>query len=160
MSNPTDDNCPFCLRLTKLQELPEEDIIWQFAHSVALLGTWQYYLGYCLLVCRHHATELSKLTEPVRRAYLDDMCLMARAIELAFQPRKLNYELLGNQVPHLHWHLFPRYADDPALLRPVWIAVDRAENELTERQQLETGRMSRAETAGLLRTKIEELLTT
>ena len=31
----------------------------------------------------------------------------------ASRPHKLNYELLGNQVPHLHWHLFPRSPDDP-----------------------------------------------
>ena len=39
---------------------------------------------------------------------------------LAFRPRKLNYELLGNSVPHLHWHLIPRYSDDPMRTVPVW----------------------------------------
>jgi diadenosine tetraphosphate (Ap4A) HIT family hydrolase len=38
----------------------------------------------------------------------------------AFAPRKLNYELLGNAAPHLHWHLFPRHADDPRPIGPVW----------------------------------------
>ena len=38
----------------------------------------------------------------------------------AFAPRKLNYELLGNSVAHLHWHLFPRHADDPNPQWPVW----------------------------------------
>jgi diadenosine tetraphosphate (Ap4A) HIT family hydrolase len=45
---------------------------------------------------------------------------VARAVARAFAPRKLNYELLGNTVPHLHWHVLPRYADDPNPLRPVW----------------------------------------
>src|SRR5437899_512684 len=35
-------------------------------------------------------------------------------------PRKMHYELLGNTVAHLHWHLFPRYADDPNPTRPIW----------------------------------------
>jgi diadenosine tetraphosphate (Ap4A) HIT family hydrolase len=153
-----DDSCPFCRQLTNLRELSEDNLVWQFSHSVVLLGTWQYYLGYCLLVCRQHASELSGLTESVRRGFLDEMCLLARAIELAFQPRKLNYELLGNQVPHLHWHLFPRYSNDQAVLRPVWLAVDRAEHDSTLRQRLETGRIPRGETAEILRRRIQELL--
>jgi diadenosine tetraphosphate (Ap4A) HIT family hydrolase len=32
----------------------------------------------------------------------------------------MNYELLGNQVPHIHWHLIPRLADDPEPRWPVW----------------------------------------
>ena len=38
---------------------------------------------------------------------------MGRAIEAAFRPVKMNYETLGNAVPHLHTHVMPRYADDP-----------------------------------------------
>lgn len=33
---------------------------------------------------------------------------------------KINYELLGNQLPHIHWHLIPRLSQDPAPLEPVW----------------------------------------
>jgi diadenosine tetraphosphate (Ap4A) HIT family hydrolase len=32
----------------------------------------------------------------------------------------MNYELLGNQLPHIHWHVIPRLAIDPAPLKPVW----------------------------------------
>src|SRR5207302_3944918 len=38
----------------------------------------------------------------------------------AFKPRKMNYEVLGNTVGHLHWHLFPRYEWDPNPKRPTW----------------------------------------
>ena len=48
------------------------------------------------------------------------MAQVAEAVFRAFAPRKLNYELLGNSEAHLHWHLFPRYADDPNPLWPVW----------------------------------------
>jgi|SRR5215204_5626808 len=43
-----------------------------------------------------------------------------RPCSKAFQPRKLNYELLGNGAPHLHWHLFPRHANDSRPWGPVW----------------------------------------
>lgn len=143
--------CPFCHKLDHLDELPGDELVGQFVHSVAFLGPWQYYHGYCILVSRHHATELSQLTDEVRRGFLGEMCALAKAIETCFKPHKLNYELLGNQVPHLHWHIFPRQADDPDALKPVWLALDRAERDENERRRLQTGPISRAETTALLK---------
>lgn len=158
MALPEDPNCPFCRKLRGVEDWPKTEIVWEFPHSVAVLGPWQYYHGYCILVARQHATELFQLDDDGRRAYFDEMCLMSRAIGDAFQPRKLNYELLGNQVPHLHWHLFPRYAADPALLQPVWVALRDAETDAAERQRLETGPMTRAETLRRLSAQLERLL--
>jgi diadenosine tetraphosphate (Ap4A) HIT family hydrolase len=153
----TSPECPFCRNLSALHELPPEEIVWQFPHSVALLGPWQFYRGYCVLVARAHATELSRLDDAVRRAYLDEMCLLARAIEECFRPHKLNYELLGNQVPHLHWHVFPRSADDPAALRPVWLALDRAERNEAERRRLSGDPAERPAIAAALRQTLMQL---
>jgi diadenosine tetraphosphate (Ap4A) HIT family hydrolase len=153
----TAPDCPFCSRLGASQGLPADEMVWAFPHSVALLGPWQFYHGYCLLISRRHATELSQLSSHERRAFLDEMCLLARAIEEAFRPHKLNYELLGNQVPHLHWHLFPRYADDPDRLRPVWLALDRAETDADQRKRLQVGPLDRAATAEVLRHQLREL---
>src|SRR5437870_1709407 len=113
-------DCVYCQKLAALDYVPATELLWQFPHSVAFLGPWQYYLGYCILASRAHAAELNQLPEAERRAYFDEMCLLAKAIEECFQPHKLNYELLGNQVSHLHWHLFPRYRNDPEALNPVW----------------------------------------
>jgi len=88
--------------------------------SVALLGQDQFYRGYTLVIARTHATELYQLPEPEATQYFRDMLRVAEAIATAFKPRKLNYELLGNTVPHLHWHIFPRYDGDPNAARPVW----------------------------------------
>jgi diadenosine tetraphosphate (Ap4A) HIT family hydrolase len=149
------NNCPFCAKLQALQQLADEEVVWQFPHSVALLGTWQFYHGYCVLVARRHATELSQLSADERRGYLDEMCRVAAAIEQAFRPHKLNYELLGNQVPHLHWHLFPRSADDPGRLQPVWLALDRAERDAAEKQRLQTGPLDRRATTAALRQALQ-----
>jgi diadenosine tetraphosphate (Ap4A) HIT family hydrolase len=144
-------DCPLCRRLAALDDPPDADVVWRFPHSIALLGAWQFYHGYCLLVARAHAAELSRLADADRRAFLDEMCLLARAIEAAVRPHKLNYELLGNQVPHLHWHLFPRRRDEPDALRPVWFALDRAERDDAERRRLQTGPLPRLTTAELIR---------
>jgi diadenosine tetraphosphate (Ap4A) HIT family hydrolase len=149
-----DPNCPFCTKLADPAGWPADDIVWEFPHSIAVLGPWQYFTGYCVLVSRDHATELSKLGSH-RAAFLEEMATLAAAIEGCFHPHKLNYELLGNLVPHLHWHIFPRAADDPDRLRPVWFALDNAESDAGEKGRLETGTVSRMETRERLRKWLE-----
>jgi diadenosine tetraphosphate (Ap4A) HIT family hydrolase len=150
-------SCPFCAKLAGLSALPPDEVVWRFPHSVAFLGPWQFYHGYCVLVARAHATELSALDDEARRAYLDEMCLLARSIEIAFRPHKMNYELLGNQVPHLHWHLFPRYAHDADRLSPVWLAIDRAERDQQLRLRLQSGPADRQATTASLQGALRQL---
>ena len=64
-----------------------------------------------------HVVEPTELTAPEAAAYGADVLRAARALQAVFAPVKLNYDVLGNSVPHLHTHLVPRYADDP---RPGW----------------------------------------
>jgi diadenosine tetraphosphate (Ap4A) HIT family hydrolase len=151
----TATDCPLC---QKLANLPSDDVVWQFPHSVALLGPWQYYHGYCILVARRHAREFSGLTDGERRAYFGEMCLLAQAIDACFHPLKLNYEVLGNQVPHLHWHVFPRYAHDPERLQAVWLALDRATRDTSEQQRLATGPLDRAATIAALREALQRIV--
>ena len=142
-------DCPFCKKLASLSELPDE-LVWEFPHSVAFLGPWQYYQGYCILVARTHASELFHLPDAERHAYLEQMCRLAKAIFTCFSPHKLNYELLGNQVPHLHWHLFPRYLNDPQLLKPVWLALEG------EPAHLSTGPLPRQDILARLRQELSD----
>jgi len=48
------------------------------------------------------------------------MVEVAHALDRAFTPKKMNYESLGNGVPHLHWHLVPRYDSHPDPRGPAW----------------------------------------
>jgi diadenosine tetraphosphate (Ap4A) HIT family hydrolase len=145
-----DPNCPMCKTVADLAARGGAEVVWPFPHSVAVLGPWQFYTSYCVLMSREHATELSQLG-PTRAAFLDEMCLLARAVEECFRPHKLNYELLGNLVPHLHWHVFPRSADDSERLQPVWIALERAKTDAAEKTRLETGAVPPAEVVTRLR---------
>src|SRR5262249_3743198 len=85
-----DQACPFCQKLSDLTSLTSEELIAPLEHSVVLLGPWQFYQGYCLVVARWHATELNQLTDDERLGYFNDLCRVARAVEHCFQPRKLN----------------------------------------------------------------------
>jgi diadenosine tetraphosphate (Ap4A) HIT family hydrolase len=74
--------------------------------------------GYTISVWRgRHVAEPTELEPDEASAYWLEMLRVARALESHLQPVKMNYDLLGNSLPHLHTHLVPRYADDP---RPGW----------------------------------------
>jgi diadenosine tetraphosphate (Ap4A) HIT family hydrolase len=103
----------------------------ELPQSFVVLGDQQFYRGYCILLAKHHATELFLMPAPVARALFDEMRLVAEAIAAVTRPWKLNYECLGNSVPHVHWHVFPRYAAEADELRrgPIWVRPD-AERKL------------------------------
>jgi diadenosine tetraphosphate (Ap4A) HIT family hydrolase len=80
----------------------------------------QFFPGYVLLVLRRHVTELYDLSVAERAALMEEVSRVAQALARVFRPVKMNYELLGNLVPHIHWHLVPRLATDPGLRGPIW----------------------------------------
>jgi diadenosine tetraphosphate (Ap4A) HIT family hydrolase len=94
--------------------------------SVAYLNEDQFFPGWTVLVLKRHATELWQLTAAERAALIEEVARVARALGTAVEAVKLNYELLGNQLPHIHWHLIPRRADDPAPLAPAWTVAHEA----------------------------------
>ena len=97
--------------------------------TVAYLHDDQFFPGWTVLVLKRHATELFELTADERAQMMDEVTRVAAVLAALFTPRKINYELLGNQVPHIHWHVIPRLADDPAPLEAVW-AVPHAARSL------------------------------
>jgi diadenosine tetraphosphate (Ap4A) HIT family hydrolase len=80
----------------------------------------QFFPGYVLLVLRRHVTELYDLSVAERATLMEEVSRVAQALARVFRPVKMNYELLGNLVPHIHWHLVPRLAADPGLRGPIW----------------------------------------
>jgi len=109
-------NCPMCSRW---QDEPELRIA-EFEHSFAVLNRDQFFPGYTLLFTREHVTELFHLDPAVRAGLMEEVNQVAAALQQAFTPTKMNYELLGNMVPHIHWHLIPRHSSDPLWPRPIW----------------------------------------
>jgi diadenosine tetraphosphate (Ap4A) HIT family hydrolase len=75
--------------------------------------------GYCVLMLRRHAVELHDLSEGEGAALMRDVQRVSRAVQRLTGAVKMNYEVHGNTVPHLHVHLFPRYPGDPFEGGPV-----------------------------------------
>ena len=96
---------------------------------IADLGTSRVYLnddqffpGWVFVVLKRHALELYDLEARERAALIEEVSRVAQALAEVYRPVKMNYELLGNQVPHIHWHLVPRLPGDPEPRWPVWRA--------------------------------------
>lgn len=96
--------------------------------------------GHAIVVFRErHVADFTSLTAAEVAAYWGDVHTVARMIERVFSPCHMNYQLLGNLVPHLHVHVVPRYVDDPAPGRPLpWEPKAVAESELQKQFQLLT----------------------
>jgi diadenosine tetraphosphate (Ap4A) HIT family hydrolase len=88
--------------------------------TIAYLHDDQFFAGWTFLLLKRHATELWQLETTERGQLIEEVARVARALSTAFGAAKMNYELLGNAIAHIHWHLVPRRADDPSPTVPVW----------------------------------------
>jgi diadenosine tetraphosphate (Ap4A) HIT family hydrolase len=113
-------NCLICDRINQIKAGTNPYFVKELQTGYVVLGDEQFYRGYTLLLCKKHVSELHQLPSKFKQMFLDEMSLVAQAVYQTFQPVKLNYELLGNCDPHLHWHLFPRYQSDPLPEKSVW----------------------------------------
>jgi len=75
--------------------------------------------GYCCVVLKRHAVELYELSADEACALMRDLQRVAAALQEITRAVKLNYEIHGNTIPHLHVHLFPRYKGDPFEEGPI-----------------------------------------
>jgi diadenosine tetraphosphate (Ap4A) HIT family hydrolase len=75
--------------------------------------------GYCFLMLKRHAVELYELTTEEANAFMRDIQRVSKAVHEITEAVKLNYEIHGNTIPHLHLHLFPRYVGDAFEWQPI-----------------------------------------
>ncbi len=112
-------DCPMCG-----QGRPDETgygvrvLAGRFSDAYLQRASWQR--GYTVVIWRgRHVAEPTELGEEEAAGYWREVLRVGAALERHYRPVKLNYQILGNAVPHLHTHLVPRFADDPAPGRPL-----------------------------------------
>jgi diadenosine tetraphosphate (Ap4A) HIT family hydrolase len=111
------DGCPMCDQ-GRPDETPYGSRFFAGEASDAYLQKAGVQRGYSIVIWRgRHVAEPTELAPEEADAYWRELLRVGRALEERFEPVKLNYELLGNSLPHLHTHVMPRYADDP---KPGW----------------------------------------
>lgn len=133
------NNCFVCDRIDQIKHGTNQYFVAEFPSGYAVMGDFQFYNGYTIFMSKVHAVELHDLGKVGRLQFLEDMAKVAEAVHGAFKPQKLNYELLGNLDSHMHWHIFPRYANDPDPKNPVSVVppeVRNAESTRPSQEQL------------------------
>jgi diadenosine tetraphosphate (Ap4A) HIT family hydrolase len=103
------------------------------------LADEQVYRGYCILLLKDHHEHLDELPLERQLRLWEDVIRVAAVLRRQLAPVRLNYACLGNLVTHVHWHVIPRYADDPEAQHPIWVrplAERRVALHGPERQQL------------------------
>ena len=108
------------------------------------------YPGFCRIIWRDHVKEITDLHELDRMLMMDVMWQVEQVVRDVMQPEKINLASLGNMVPHLHWHVIPRYTDDAHFPAPVWAEAKRVPSP--------ESLAARQEKLPLLRKKIQQCL--
>ena len=112
-------NCELCA-------LPAGQRLHEDSRLVVLLVDEPGYPGFCRVIWREHVKEMSDLA-PADAAYLMEWVLRTeRALRKVLSADKINLASLGNMVPHLHWHVIPRFTDDAHFPAPIWAPAQRA----------------------------------
>lgn len=94
--------------------------------------------GFCRVIWHQHVTEMSGLNPSQRDLLMRVVVGVEGVIASTMKPAKINLASLGNQVPHLHWHIIPRYEDDPYFPDSIWSEKrrDTVESVARERRSL------------------------
>ena len=109
-----DASCPFCDRSAPGR------VLWADPQCRVLLVEEAPFIGLCRVVWTAHVRELTDLDEADRSLVLEVVCAVEEGLRHLLRPDKINLASFGNQVPHLHWHVIPRFADDSHYPEAIW----------------------------------------
>ncbi|OGI44125.1 MAG: HIT family hydrolase [Candidatus Muproteobacteria bacterium RBG_16_65_31] len=111
--------CPLCR--------PEnETVLWRDDHCRIVLVNDADHPAFCRVIWEVHVKEMTDLDEREQMHFMAIVFTLERALRELLKPDKINLASLGNQTPHLHWHVIPRFADDAHFPDPVWAPKRRA----------------------------------
>jgi diadenosine tetraphosphate (Ap4A) HIT family hydrolase len=95
-------------------------VLWRNDLCRVVLADEPDYPGFLRVILNAHVKEMADLCAADQLALMRVVFAAEAALLKAMQPDKINLASLGNVVPHLHWHVIPRFVDDPHFPNPVW----------------------------------------
>jgi diadenosine tetraphosphate (Ap4A) HIT family hydrolase len=128
-------NCVLC----KEDLNPEEgQLIWRGDDCRVILVNDPDLPGFCRVIWNRHVAEVTDLTHGEREHLMSLVFAVEEAIRHVMHPDKVNIAALGNMVPHIHWHVIPRYKDDAFFPGSAWSqkVQNLSTGKLAERKQL------------------------
>lgn len=126
-----DAPCELCIQ-------PGGEVVYRDDNYRIVLVDDEYYPGFCRVIWNAHAREMTDLLSAERAILIAAVWQVEEAVREVMQPHKINVASLGNMVPHVHWHVIPRYEDDAHFPNPIWGDIKRtpASAELLKRKAL------------------------
>jgi diadenosine tetraphosphate (Ap4A) HIT family hydrolase len=112
-------------------ELCERDggpVLWRDGQCRIVRVPSDDYPGFLRVILNRHVREMTDLVPAERDHMMRAVFAAEAALRALFRPDKVNLASLGNQVPHLHWHVLARYVDDRHFPDAIWAAPRRAES--------------------------------
>jgi len=101
------------------------ELLWQNALCrIVSIGDPDY-PGFCRVILNRHAAEMSDLPADEQQALMHIVFTVEAVVRDVVQPDKINLASLGNMVPHVHWHVIPRWREDRCFPNPIWAAAQR-----------------------------------
>ena len=107
MASRAEPSCPICRHGQPLDVVGELPSVWVTAQALAPLP------GYVCIVAKRHVVEPFQLPPAEMAAFWSESMSLARVLHDLLNPLKMNYEIHGNSIPHLHLHIYPRFQRDP-----------------------------------------------
>lgn len=101
------------------------ELLWRDGDLRVVLVDDADYPGFVRVIWNAHVAEMSELSSAQRLRIMDVVNVVESAQRAALAPAKINLASFGNMVPHLHWHVIPRWRDDAHFPQPVWGARQR-----------------------------------
>jgi diadenosine tetraphosphate (Ap4A) HIT family hydrolase len=100
----------------------EGELIWRGDDCRVILVNDSNLPGFCRVIWNHHVADMTDLTSGEREHLMSLVFVVEEAVRHVMHPDKVNLAALGNIVPHIHWHVIPRYQDDAFFPGSVWSA--------------------------------------
>ena len=104
---------------------PGGAILWQSAACRVIRVDDPHYPGFCRVIWNEHVREMTDLDPAARIKLMQVVFAVEAVVRQLFSPHKINLASFGNMVPHVHWHIIPRWQDDCHFPEPVWGKVQR-----------------------------------
>lgn len=106
--------CPLC------QPLASDQLIWRGGHLSVIFAGEADFPGFVRVIWNGHVSEMTELSSSERDELMRIVFKVEDTVRRIMQPKKINLAALGNMVPHIHWHIIPRYEDDATFPGSVW----------------------------------------
>jgi diadenosine tetraphosphate (Ap4A) HIT family hydrolase len=105
------------------------ELLWADDALRVVLADEPDFPGFCRVIWNAHVAEMSDLSDNERAKLMTAVNGVERAIRRVVAPAKVNLASLGNQVPHVHWHVIPRHSNDSRFPLPIWAPRQRTVSE-------------------------------